>query len=939
LYNNREAVWFFEKCHVVLFRIQINNMNNFLRISLGTACLLVVYFILSFFPSDAPLRLAPAPPEENARLREAWELKMLADPATGKIPEGIHFFERWATAGIPAAIEDRNNVPWASRGPWNVGGRTRALALDVTNENRILAGGVSGGLWLSEDGGQSWTRKTPLNAHPGCISIAQDTRPGKTNTWYYLSGELIGTSASGGNAFYVGDGLFKSVDNGENWTPVTSTAGGNPQSFSSLFQAGYRVITSPTDTNDVVYMATIGTIYRSANGGTSWTAVRGGNINNYSYYTDVAASSTGIMYATLSSDGPNKGIWRSTNGTSWVNILPNNYPATYNRSVIGINPNNENEVYFLTETPGSGNGSPFISDTSWTSLYKYTYLGGDGSGANGQWENLSLNLPNSGTEFDRYACQGGYDLVVRVQPGTNHVFIGGTNLFRSKDGFTTNTQTTHIGGYKPGTFLPYFEIYPNHHPDLHDVLFLPSNPEVMFTASDGGVHRTDESNAATVVWNSLNQGYLTSQFYTAIFEKTIADDPVLIGGFQDNGNFMTTSQDPQSIWKQTVNGDGSYGFIRDGKQYYILSIQQGRIAKCEINAAGNITAYERIDPVGRKKSDYQFINPLAPDPSDQRIMYLPAGRQFYRQSDLDAIQLTNSWDSISQGWTKFPDTLLGTSNFSAIGVSKNNPSHRVYLGTENNKLYRIDNAHVGAPSMVALPSPIGNVNAYVNCIAVDPENGDDVTIVYSNYGLYSMWRSVNGGQNWSKVAGNLETSVLGSGGGASLRWLSILPFPDGTKRYYCGTSVGLFSTDTLRVHVNMTDQPGTQWLRESPDKIGNSVVPYVDVRPVDGLVVAATHSNGVFAANILSSVGLLPEASGPTVKVAPNPVLNDLLITLSAPGEFTLEIFDMKGRLAQRLDGSGQTVKSDVSALPAGVYVYRIQGKNWAKSGKIIKAR
>ena len=39
-----------------------------------------------------------------------------------------------------------------SRGPWNVGGRTRALAIDVANENRMLAGGISGGMWLSEVG-------------------------------------------------------------------------------------------------------------------------------------------------------------------------------------------------------------------------------------------------------------------------------------------------------------------------------------------------------------------------------------------------------------------------------------------------------------------------------------------------------------------------------------------------------------------------------------------------------------------------------------------------------------------------------------------------------------------------------------------------------------------------------------------------------------------
>ena len=128
---------------------------------------------------------------------------------------------------------------------------------------------------------------------------------------------------------------------------------------------------------------------------------------------------------------------------------------------MGINPNNENEVYFFGTTPGSGHYTKYIGSDDWTSLFKYTYLSGNGSGAGGQWEDRSANLPNTGTEFDQCAAQGGYDLVVKVQPGTGTVIIGGTNLWRSTDGFATSNNTTKIGGYKIGTTLPFFELYPN----------------------------------------------------------------------------------------------------------------------------------------------------------------------------------------------------------------------------------------------------------------------------------------------------------------------------------------------------------------------------------------------------------------------------------------------------------------------------------------------
>ena len=127
-------------------------------------------------------------------------------------------------------------------------------------------------------------------------------------------------------------------------------------------------------------------------------------------------------------DGAAGGIWRFQDGAPWTRINPDTsagFPFVFDRFVIGINPNNENEVYFLGSTPGYGHFNEYINSIDWTSLWKYTYISGDGSGAGGQWQNLSENLPNIGTEFDRFAAQGGYDLVVKVtgvpDPSTGYV--------------------------------------------------------------------------------------------------------------------------------------------------------------------------------------------------------------------------------------------------------------------------------------------------------------------------------------------------------------------------------------------------------------------------------------------------------------------------------------------------------------------------------------
>ena len=878
--------------------------------------------------------------EENGKLRREWERKRLADPATGQIPAGIKFLERKYAATLPqAAVGREENGQWMSRGPWNVGGRTRALAMDVTNENRLLAGGISGGMWLSEDAGLTWTRKTPLNAHPGCTSIAQDTRTGKTNIWYYTSGELFGSSSSGGGAYYLGDGMFKSTDSGNSWSPINATDDGSPHSFSTVWQGVWRVATDPAATQDVVYAATYGAIFRSANGGGSWTVVRGSNSTApFSYFTDVTVTSTGVVYATLSSEGAQKGFWRSTNGTTWVNITPPNIPNQYNRIVMGINPNNENEVYFFGTTPGSGHYTNYLGSDDWTSLWKYTYLSGNGSGAGGQWEDRTANLPSTGTEFDQCAAQDGYDLVVKVQPGTGNVIIGGTNLWLSTDGFASQNNTTKIGGYKIGTTLPFFELYPNHHPDLHEVLFLPSNPNVVLTGSDGGIHRTENCLAPFVEWSYLNDGYITSQFYTAIIDKNVAGDNTIIGGLQDNGNFFVNSADPTAPWRQTVNGDGAYGAIAPNKAFYILSIQQGKVAKVNLDASGNVLGFRRIDPIGPSKEEYQFINPLALDPLDANILYQPAGNKLYRQNQLTSITLTGQWDTIAQGWTQFPDTLT-SGQFTAIAVSESAPAHRLYLGTSNNKVFRVDNAHTGTPSFTTLPSPeLVAVDAFINCLAIDPTNPDRVVLVYSNYLVYSMYLSEDAGASWKKVAGNLEANAAGTGAGSSLRWVSILPMDNGSLKYFCGTSVGLYSADTLKLHA--TGQAGTVWTLEGPDQMGTNVVDFVDVRRADGYVVAATHGNGLFSANFKTESGIQEPKDNVFVRVSPNPTQELAAFSISGQNldNTHLKLFDLKGNLVQEADFSGPKGLLRLNDIPAGIYVWELRGKGWRKSGKLVKS-
>jgi hypothetical protein len=634
----------------------------------------------------------------GASKRAIWERKRLADPATGRIPDNIRQKELAFAATLPSDASLSRTINFTNRGPWNVGGRTRAFGIDVSNENRILAGSASGGMWLSTDGGGTWNMTNTQSQLKNATCLVQDKRPGHTNVWYYGSGEAYGASASGGAAYYLGDGMFKSTDGGLTWAPITSTAGGAPNAFSTNWQLFWNVANdvSAHDTISEIYAATYGAIYRSVNGGTSWTTARSGG----SYFTDVAVTTTGVVYATLSDDGTQKGIWRSTDGVTFTNITPAGFPTAYNRIVIGINPSNENEVYFLANTPNFGKVTvDWQGNSEWNSFYKYTYVTADGAGANGTWDTLSQNLPGTGGMFDKWQVQGSYDMIVRVHPTQqNIVYIGGTNLYRSTTGFTDSLNTTFIGGYEQFSALPVINSYPNHHPDQHWIEFLPSNPNVMFSANDGGIFKTTNDTATSITWQSLNNGYLTSMFYTVAIDHATSGNNIIVAGAQDNGSWYTNSANPTAPWVTPRGGDGSYCAIADNQSMYYFSIQNGKMMKATLDANGNKTAFARIDPIGLEKP--QFINPYTLDPNNNNIMYLAGGKYLWRNSDLSGIPLANTWDSVSTNWVRFNDSVpTANAEITAVTACKV-PANRVYYGTDKKRIYKVDNANVGSPTPV-----------------------------------------------------------------------------------------------------------------------------------------------------------------------------------------------------------------------------------------------
>jgi len=775
--------------------------------------------------------------DPNARLEFEW--LRTRDPQTNEIPENIRLKEIDFVKNVPnrnqvsmknvqGGASNLKTLNWDRRGPYNVGGRTRAMALDATNESIIIAGGVSGGMWKSVDGGATWKKTTKPEQLHSITAVAQDTRTGHTSTWYYGTGELSGNSASANfSAWYKGNGIYKSTDNGESWTSLTSTASNKPQSFVNTFDYVNNVIVNPL--NGYVFVSGVYGLRRSKDGGTTWDSLLDSEALN-AYYTEITMNSKGVLYAALSS----RGIFRSAdNGDTWTDITPSSF-SVVGRTVIGHAPSDENTMYVIS----------YSSSTSHP-LWKYTYSSGDGSGSNGTWTDLSLNIPAFGGRVGDFDSQGGYDLIIKVKPDDpNFVVIGGTNVYRSSDGFSTTSNTKWIGGYAT---INNVSMYDNHHPDQHGFLFLPSDPNTAFSSHDGGISKTTAIKDDAVVWTSLSNGYYTTQFYHVAIDQSGTKPDLIIGGMQDNATWKSNVNSETHVWvNDGTSGDGAFSAIAFNAQADVWSSQKGTSYLYDYRNPFNYSyGYSWVYMYPTAATGQLFINPFILNQADEKILFYAGGSTIWRNNNIDissfatanAYYASDPWDQLTNA--------ASDGSISALATTTTSPTNRLYYGDNKGILRKLDNANSGNGSPTDITGSLFPTGAYVSNIAVNPEDGDELIAIFSNYSVKSIWHSDDAGATWSDIGGNLEENSDGSGSGPSVRAALIIKFKN-TQMYFVGTSTGLYSTTSL-------NGASTTWVQESAESIGNVVVDGLVGRQSDGYIAVATHGAGVFTVNFNST--------------------------------------------------------------------------------------
>ena len=950
---------------------------------------------------------------ENSIERAKYEWLISMDPKTGKIPDGIRAAEMaWAKKmpyrenglfnsnqssnllnstqpdnflfssqpnNVLSSLEVSNTSTAA--GPSQRGGRTRTVVFDKryngTTNKVILAGGVTGGIFRSLDGGITWKFVHPANEIRSVSSIAQDTRAGKEDTWYAGTGEPIGASASYPNAFVFGNGMFKSVDNGITWTKLQSTKidAVNNNALSSEWSFVHKVAVHPT-TGDV-YAAVHRRIFRSTDEGTSWTQVFGGTTpaSGEEGIADILINTAGskifVAMTGRNEDRSLVGVFSSTTGdlntfnriaggvanaadsvAGWraydnSTTQTGMYSGGWGRIALALAPSNQNIMYVMIE-----NAESAVNNKPEADLFKCDMTNTPIWTSHGQNLEATRKVAGQADSKKYMELQGGYNMLLAVHPtNPNLVIAGGVSLFRSTDGFSTKNNVTYVGGLTSTTFSDPDEVS---HVDIHGFAFDKSNDDRIYIVSDGGIASIKDITLATPEWEKRNNQYQSIQYYHVGIDPTVGSQ-TYFGGAQDNS---TTFRDPTNIIpipKVDLNdhlillgGDGcQVGMSKkngSGNQYLYCAAQQGQIYRLKLFDF-NSSIFTKIKP--NNSGEGEFITYFHLDPDNTEYLYFAMGDSLYKTGSASTVSPSN--------WTVMSGVSQAVSGsiFSLESTRGNYTSNsHLFIGTSRGRIFRIKDpqspvSNTPMPDDITpsqMPGTISQYGVVVKDISVNPRNQDTLMAVVSNYGtegksIYWTGNATAPQPTWQVIDGNI--------GPFSIRSCEIIAKTTGVE-YYIGTTSGLYSTTAI-------NGSGTTWLHEvgtpgeSSEMLNTAIVNSLAHRWADNTLVIGTHGNGMFTASLGNAITLTTAVTNPIrnntdfVKSLYPTITDDIVQfqigNMYSVKKLTIEVVSLSGAIVYKKETGYQHGTIPLGNLAAGAYVVTITSndRKYQYIKKIIK--
>jgi photosystem II stability/assembly factor-like uncharacterized protein len=641
-----------------------------------------------------------------------------------------------AQSGAPGATFDAQffkALHWRNIGP-NRGGRSIASAGVVGRPNEYYFGAVGGGLWKTVDGGETWNPVTDGQLHSssvGAVAVSESN----PDVIYIGMGE----ACLRGNIMQ-GDGVYKSTDAGKTWqhmglenTQIISRIRIDPSNPDIVYVAAFGHPAAPNDDRGV---------FKSTDGGKTWKKVlfRDGKTGAIDLAMD--RNNSKVLYAALweayrvswqaSSGGPGSGLFRSTDGGE-------------NWSELTRNPGMPKGVIGRIGVAVAGTDSSRV----------YALVEADEGGV---FRSDDGGKTWSKTNDDRKLRQRAfyYTHIFSDPQNSDTVYAINTGFYKSVDGGKTFNITL-----RPP------------HGDNHDLWLDPTNPRRMIESNDGG---GSISITAGQTWS--REEFPTAQLYHVATTKEFPYQ--VCGAQQDNSTVCVQSVaggrgggGVGSFAALYAVGGGESGYIapspKDANIFYAGS--QGALLSRYDRRTGmerDIEVYPRFfsgEAAATLPDRWQWTYPIVFSPFDPNTLYTSS--QYLYKTTNDG----QSWQRISKDLTKADPKTLGDSGgpithdqngpeifgtIFTIAPSRKEPN-TIWTGSDDGLVYITRDA--GKTWTNITPSDMPAL-IRISLIEASPNKAGTAYVAAKNYlqddRAPYIYKTDDFGKSWTKIIGGIR---------------------------------------------------------------------------------------------------------------------------------------------------------------------------------------
>jgi len=782
-----------------------------------------------------------------------------------------------------------NSASWYPVGPYNLPnnetgymengiGRINCMAFHPTNPASYYVGVAQGGLWKTVNNGQSWTPLTDNLPITRISDICID--PNDTNTIYISVCDFeyidFGLHLNGKKRnTHFGLGVYKTIDGGLTWNP-TGLSFQMTQGDASLLR---KIVIDPTNSNKLVACGVSG-MYTSANGGTNWTHTLD------SLFWDMVQDPTtpSTLYAATgwvyNANAGYAAIYKSTDfGATW-NMLNTGIPLrdSVQRVKLALAPSDHNYLYAMTVDTVGG----------LYAVYKST-----NAGANWQRSNPGVNVLE-GNDGTGPGGQGNYDLGFMVDPiNRDVVYVGGVIMWGSTDGAQT--------------FNPVMHWTTSYGPTIHgDVHFLTSQPLTgnYFACSDGGIYRTSgiisqtwaAANGGTpwpTQWTKISDGMNVTSFYRVSSSKNASG--LLLAGAQDNGSFYYDG----SGWNTIFGGDGMDNYldtINDGFMW--CASQYGNLG---FSNNGGLSFGGGGNPNVNGENG-EWTTPIIADYKNYGTLY--AGFTNVVKSTDNG----STWNAISS----FPVGGFYDNEISALAVSHTN-ANTIYAAKRVRYEYAIPGSvyvtTTGGGSWADITAGLPD-SLYYTSIEVSQSNSATAYVTLAGFSAGNkVFKTTNTGGNWQNISYNLPN------------------IPVNCIKYIPGHVGDMMIATDLGIYV--LHNGTTAWVNQSTG-LPNVILTDIEFNIPLNKIYISTFGRGIWATDLSLFPTSINSVTAKSSSFNLFPSINQGSFTISTNDNkattMQLEIININGQIIHTENLQGKSNYEFNFTLAPGLYFAKIKG-------------